>query len=68
MTKTFSVVIEQDKDGYYIGSIPELPGCHTQAKTLDELAKRIKEAASLYISVKKEEREGKFIGVQVVEV
>ena len=34
-----NVIIERDEDGYYVGSVPELPGCHTQAKTVDELRK-----------------------------
>jgi len=40
----FGVVVEKDEDGYYVASVPELPGCHTQAKPLDEVMKRIKEA------------------------
>jgi len=48
---SFSVVIEKDEDGYYVAYVPELPGCHTQAKTLDELLERIKEAVELYLDV-----------------
>ena len=44
MKKEFTMVIEQDEDGIYVASVPELEGCHTQAKTLDELRERIKEA------------------------
>jgi predicted RNase H-like HicB family nuclease len=66
----FSVVIERDEDGYFVASVPELPGCHTQAKTLDELMKRIKEAVELYLEVEgvslEEKRE--FVGVQFIEV
>jgi predicted RNase H-like HicB family nuclease len=51
MKRQFTVVIEQDEDGYYIGIVPELPGCHTQAKSLEELKKRIKEAIELYLEV-----------------
>ena len=51
MKKEFTVVIEQDEDGIYAASVPELEGCHTQAKTLDELGERIKEAISLYLEV-----------------
>jgi len=47
----FSVVIEKDEDGYYVGTVSELPGCHTQAKTLDELMERVKEAVELYSEV-----------------
>ena len=52
MAKKFSVIVERDEDGYYIASVPELPGCHTQARTLDELAKRIREAVLLYFSAR----------------
>jgi predicted RNase H-like HicB family nuclease len=47
--KEFTIIVEQDEDGWYIGTVAELPGCHTQAKTLDELTKRIKEAIQLYL-------------------
>jgi len=47
MKKEFNIIIEQDEDGYYIASVPELPGCHTQAKSLDELNKRIIEAIEI---------------------
>ncbi len=40
----FGGVVEKDEDGYYVASVPELPGCQTQAKTLDVVMKRIKEA------------------------
>jgi predicted RNase H-like HicB family nuclease len=45
----FGVLVEKDEDGYFVGSVPELPGCHTQAKTLDDLLRRIKEAIELYL-------------------
>jgi predicted RNase H-like HicB family nuclease len=45
----FAVVVEKDEDGYYVASVPELPGCHTQAKTLDELMRRIREAIEVYL-------------------
>ena len=45
--RKFTVVIERDEDGYYIGTVPSLPGCHTQAKTLDTLMKRVREAVEL---------------------
>ena len=53
----FNIVIEQDEDGYYIGSVPELPGCHTQVKSLDGLNERIIEAIELielYMEVDKD--------------
>ncbi len=47
MKKEFSVIIEKDTDGYYAATVPTLKGCHTQAKSLDELMVRIKEATEL---------------------
>ena len=41
------VVIEKDAEGYFLASVPELPGCHTQARSLDELIARIREAIAL---------------------
>jgi predicted RNase H-like HicB family nuclease len=43
MKKKFSVLVEKDEDGYYVASVPSLPGCHTQSKSLDELAERTRE-------------------------
>lgn len=51
MTKEFTVIIEQDEEGYYIAEVPELKGCHTQAKSLDTLMERIKEAIQLCLEV-----------------
>jgi len=51
MTKEFSVIIERDEDGYYVASVPELQGCHTQAKSLDKLMERIREAIELCVEV-----------------
>jgi predicted RNase H-like HicB family nuclease len=69
--KEFTVVIEQDEDGIYVASVPELPGCHMQAETLDELNRRIKEAIELYLEVvpeKGEERQLDFIGIQKLKL
>jgi predicted RNase H-like HicB family nuclease len=71
MKKEFTAVIEQDEDGIYIASVPELEGCHTQAKTLDELRERIKEAIQLYLEVESDlvqEVPLNFVGIQKVEV
>ena len=69
MTQKFTVIIEEGEDGYLISDVVELPGCHTQAKTIDELLKRTKEAISLYLkSTKDKEIYSKFRGVQQIEV
>ena len=68
MSKEFNVVIEQDEDGYIVSSVPALRGCHTQAKSLDVLMKRIKEAISLCLEVENAPVSNTFIGVQRVAV
>ncbi|MBI2448932.1 type II toxin-antitoxin system HicB family antitoxin [Candidatus Pacearchaeota archaeon] len=64
----FNVVIEKGEDGYLISDVVELPGCHTQARTMDELLKRTKEAISLYLKGAEEIIHEKFIGIQKIEV
>ena len=49
MRNEFNIIIEQGADGYLLSEVIELPGCHTQAKTLDELIKRTKKAITLYL-------------------
>ena len=67
MTREFNVVIEKDEDGYFVASVPELRGCHTQAKSLDVLMKRVKEAIQLCLEVE-EPVSNEFIGIQRVVV
>lgn len=45
--RTFDVIVERDSEGWYIGSVSSLPGCHTQARSLDDLQERIREAILL---------------------
>ena len=66
--KEFSVVIERDSEGYYVASVPALPGCHTQAKTLDSLNRRVREAIEAYLQVAEPERPPEFIGVQQLRI
>src|SRR5947209_9102413 len=69
MSREFSVVIERDEEGYYVASVPALPGCHTQARSLDELMDRVREAIALCLEVKGEDTSGlEFIGVQRVRI
>ena len=56
MARAFNVIIERDSEGYYIASVPELRGCHTQAKSLDTLMKRVQEAIELCLEVESEKR------------
>ena len=67
MAQEFTVVIERDEDGFFVASVPALRGCHTQAKSLDVLMKRIKEAIELCLEVQ-EPVTNEFIGVQRVTI
>ena len=51
MPRQFDVVIERDEEGYYLASVPQLPGCHTQARSLDDVTLRIREAIELCLEV-----------------
>lgn len=72
MTHTFPILITQDTDGMFFARLPLLPGCHTQARTLPTLLKRIKQAAALCAEVQKAKRQTiptqRFIGVQQIEI
>jgi predicted RNase H-like HicB family nuclease len=69
MQRQFDVVIERDEDGFYVASVPQLRGCHTQAQSLDDLIERVREAIALCL-----EAEGgpatelQFIGIQRITV
>jgi len=54
MSRQFDVVVEKDSDGFFVASVPALPGCHTQANSLDEFMARIKEAIELCVEVQGE--------------
>jgi predicted RNase H-like HicB family nuclease len=67
--REFDVVVERDEDGYYVASVPALRGCHTQAKSLDDLVSRIQEAIELCLEVEGEPAEAlEFVGVQRIPV
>ncbi|BAZ86611.1 type II toxin-antitoxin system HicB family antitoxin [Dolichospermum compactum] len=51
MSREFNVIIERDADGYFVASVPNIHGCHTQAKSLDELMERVREAIELCLEV-----------------
>src|ERR1700676_4028961 len=65
MQHQFDVIIERDEEGYYVASVPQLPGCHTQGRLLDELTERIREAVSLCLEVDGvPEQKLEFVGIQ----
>jgi predicted RNase H-like HicB family nuclease len=67
--REFSVIVERDEEGYYVASVPALPGCHTQARSLDKLIERIREAIELCLDVEPSvPATTQFIGVQRITV
>lgn len=69
MQKQFDVVIERDSEGYYVASVPQLRGCHTQAQSLDTLMERIREAITLCLDVEGEPAANlEFVGIQRITV
>ena len=69
MTREFSVIIERDAEGYYVGTVPALRGCHSQANSLDELMTRIREAVEVCLEAQGDSLEPlDFVGVQTIRV
>lgn len=69
MTRQFDVVIEKDSAGYFVASVATLPGCRTQAKSLDELMERTREAIELCLEVQGEPPDPlDFVGVQRISI
>jgi predicted RNase H-like HicB family nuclease len=62
-------IIEKDEDGWLVSEVVGLQGCHTQAKTMDELIKRTKEAIQVCLESERDSLiRAKFIGIQKIEV
>jgi predicted RNase H-like HicB family nuclease len=69
MARPFDGVVERDSEGYFVASVPALAGCHTQARSLDDLMERIKEAIELCLEVEDiDAQQLDFVGVQRVTV
>jgi len=69
MIRKFNLIIEKDEDDWYVSEVVELPGCHTQDKSIDKLIERTKEAVHAYLETdEKPEVLEKFIGIQQIEV
>ena len=50
---TYKVFIKKGENGKYIASVPSLPGCHSQGRTIDEAKNNIEEAVKGYLKVAK---------------
>ena len=68
MRRDFSVIIERDEDGWFVATVPELPGCHTQARSMDKLIARAREAIELCLDVEEVGSGHEFVGVQRITV
>ncbi|RLB03348.1 MAG: type II toxin-antitoxin system HicB family antitoxin [Deltaproteobacteria bacterium] len=67
--RTFSAVVEKCPDtGLYVGYVPGFPGAHTQAETLDELQKNLREVIEMLLEDGEPSLEAEFIGTQIVVV
>ena len=66
--RKFTVLIERDEEGYYVATVPSLRGCHTQAKTLDTLLKRTREAIALCLEIDGTVPPLELIGIQQISV
>ncbi len=67
--REFSVIVHRDEEGFYVARVPELRGCHTQARSLDKLMERIREAIELCLEVEgSNSANTEFVGVQRVAV
>ena len=53
MNGVYTIVIERDEEGCFVGHAPSLPGCHTQARSIDQLMERMEEAIALWLEVEK---------------
>ena len=69
MARQFDVIIERDEEGLYVASVPQLPGCHTDGTSLDELMAEIREAIELCLEVQGEQPVNlEFVGIQRVTI
>ncbi|NBD74114.1 type II toxin-antitoxin system HicB family antitoxin [Patescibacteria group bacterium] len=66
--KNYTVYIEEDEDGVLIGTVPSLPGCHTQGASMDELLANLKEVVALCARNHAPEEHSRFVGVQTIDV
>ncbi len=69
MPQKYTAIIEKDEEGWFVSEVVELPECHTQAKTKEELMERTKEAIKAYLKNGEEpEVYTKFVEVQQIKV
>jgi len=64
---SYTVVVEQDEEGWFLATVPSLPGCHTQGKTLEEARDRIREAIAAFIG-NGASKQTKFVALERIAV
>ena len=65
--KRFTAVVEQDVEtGLFVGYVPGFPGAHSQAKSLDELSRNLREVIAMLLEDGLPELEAEFAGIQTV--
>jgi len=64
----FTVFLERDSEGWYVAKVPDLPGCHTQGKTVEQALERIDEAIRAYVEPGQAIEPMEFIGTHKVQV
>ncbi len=69
MEMAFNVIVEHDEEGFYVATVPELRGCHTQARSLDTLLERVREAIDVCLEAQGHPiSSSEFVGVQRITV
>jgi predicted RNase H-like HicB family nuclease len=66
--RKFTVVIERDEDGYYVATVPALRGCHTQARNLDTLMRRVREVIGLCLEDNSDTPSLELVGIQQISI
>ncbi len=68
-SRKFTVLIERDEQGYYVATVPALRGCHTQARNLETLIKRVREVVELYLEDGRQKATPlELVGIQQISV
>jgi predicted RNase H-like HicB family nuclease len=67
--RSFTAVVEKCPDtGLYVGYVPGFPGAHSQAETLDELQRNLREVIEMLVEDGEPKLEAEFIGTQTVMI
>ena len=66
--REFYVVIEKDEDGFFVGEVPQLRGCYSQGRSLDELMDNIKEVIELCLEEEDIQGMAEFVGIHKIEI